>query len=213
LTSSGNEVKKLNKNILKSRRDVVETNKQKILGNKISEDVTTQIIALKAKHEQETARFDETIKQLMERLNQKDDMIEFDDKSFDQSYSNAKDKNKVSDYTNPIDILKLRLNKIIATNKEKKKLMDQYIRNVRVIEDAFEQIKEASGINNIQEIVTTFIKAEEQNYSLFNYVNMLNTETDALEESNKEIKEQILRIKERGDMNEMEKRNLKESLL
>lgn len=139
-------------------------------------------------------------------------MIEFDDKSFDQSYSAAKDKNKVSDYTNPVDILKLRLNKIIATNKEKKKLMDQYIRNVRVIEDAFEQIKESSGINNIHEIVTTFIKAEEQNYSLFNYVNMLNTETDALEESNKEIKDQIYKIKERGDMNEQEKRNLKHSL-
>lgn len=81
-----------------------------------------------------------------------------------------------------------------------------------MIEDAFEQIKEASGINNIQEIVTTFIKAEEQNYSLFNYVNMLNTETDALEESNKEIKDQISKIKERGDMNEQEKRNLKHSL-
>lgn len=65
------------------------------------------------------------------------------------------------------------------------------MRNVRVIEDAFDQIKEATGISNVEEIVTTFIKAEEQNYSLYNYVNMLNTETDHLEESNKEIKEQI----------------------
>ena len=124
LTSSNNEVKKLTKNISKSKKDVIETNKLKIIGNKISDDTTTQIIALRAKHEQETARFDETIKQLMERLNQKDDMIEFDDKSFDQSYSQAKDKNKVSDYANPVEILKLRVNKIIATNKEKKKLMD-----------------------------------------------------------------------------------------
>ena len=76
--------------------------------------------------------------------------------------------------------------------------MDQYIRNVRVIEDAFDQIKEATGISNIEEIVTTFIKAEEQNYSLYNYVNMLNTETDGLEESNKEIREQIEKILERG---------------
>ena len=75
--------------------------------------------------------------------------------------------------------------------------MDQYMRNVKVIEDAFDQIKEATGISNIEEIVTTFIKAEEQNYSLYNYVNMLNTETDVLEESNKEIREQIERIMER----------------
>ena len=90
--------------------------------------------------------------------------------------------------------------------------MDQYIRNVRVIEDAFEQIKEASGISNIEEIVTTFIKAEEQNYSLYNYVNMLNTETDGLEESNREIKDQIQRILERGQMSEKERENLQKSL-
>ena len=76
--------------------------------------------------------------------------------------------------------------------------MEQYLRNVKVIEDAFDQIKQATGISNIDEIVTTFIKAEEQNYSLFNYVNMLNTEFDQLEESNKEIKDQISKIDERG---------------
>ena len=78
--------------------------------------------------------------------------------------------------------------------------MDQYLRNVKVIEDAFDQIKQATGISNIEEIVTTFIKAEEQNYSLQNYVNMLNTEFDQLEESNKDIREQISKIVERGQM-------------
>jgi len=136
-------------------------------------------------------RFETEIQKLQERLKEKDEVIEFDDKSFDQSYTSAKDKTKTADFLNPVAILKLRLNKIISTNKEKKKLMDLYIRNVRVIEDAFDQIKEATGISNIEEIVTTFIKAEEQNYSLYNYVNMLNTETDALEESNKEIRDQI----------------------
>jgi len=94
------------------------------------------------------------------------------------------------------------LNKITETNKEKRKLMEQYLRNVKVIEDAFDQIKQATGISNIDEIVTTFIKAEEQNYSLFNYVNMLNTEFDQLEESNSDIKDQIARIDERGQMNQ-----------
>jgi hypothetical protein len=83
---------------------------------------------------------------------------------------------------------------------------------VRVIEDAFEQIKDASGISNIEEIVTTFIKAEEQNYSLYNYVNMLNTETDTLEESNKDIKDQIGRILKRGELSEKERENLQQQL-
>ena len=62
---------------------------------------------------------------------------------------------------------------------------------MKVIEDAFEQIKEATGITAIDEIVTSFIKAEEQNYSLLNYVNKLTNETDQLEDSNREIREQI----------------------
>lgn len=41
---------------------------------------------------------------------------------------------------------------------------------------------------------------------------MLNTETDVLEESNKDIKEQIERILERGQMSEKEKENLQKSL-
>jgi len=39
--------------------------------------------------------------------------------------------------------------------------MDMYTRNVKIIEDAFEQIKESTGIASVDEIVTTFIKAEE----------------------------------------------------
>jgi hypothetical protein len=34
---------------------------------------------------------------------------------------------------------------------------------VKVLEDAFEQIKESTGITSTEEIVTSFIKAQEQN--------------------------------------------------
>ena len=60
--------------------------------------------------------------------------------------------------------------------------------------------------------MTTFIKAEEQNYSLYNYVNMLNTETDALEESNREIRDQIQRILDREQMSDKQRDELFQSL-
>lgn len=41
---------------------------------------------------------------------------------------------------------------------------------------------------------------------------MLNTEFDQLEESNKEIKEQIFKINERGMLSNIEKENLERSL-
>ena len=69
--------------------------------------------------------------------------------------------------------------------------MDMYTRNVEVIEHACSQIEKATGISSVEEIVTTFIKAEEQNYSLFNCVNMLNSDIDTIETSNGQIREQI----------------------
>ena len=90
--------------------------------------------------------------------------------------------------------------------------MDMYIRNVKIIEDAFEQIKEATGISSTEEIVTTFIKAEEQNYSLYNYVNMLNSEIDMIEEQNKMIEAEINKHEELGKMSEKEKEVMRQNL-
>ena len=78
--------------------------------------------------------------------------------------------NKNQDFANPIAILTIRLNSVVNKNLEKKRLLDQYVRNAKIIQEAFETIMEATGINNIDEIVTAFIKAEEQNVQLFNYV-------------------------------------------
>lgn len=78
------------------------------------------------------------------KLKEKDQIIEFDDKNFDKTYKEVQEGaagSKGIDFSNPIVILKRRLSKIIETNKEKRKLMDQYLRNVKVIEDAFDQIK------------------------------------------------------------------------
>ena len=44
------------------------------------------------------------------------------------------------EFSNPAALLKLRLQKWTNNNKEKKNLMDMYIRNVNIIEDAFNQI-------------------------------------------------------------------------
>ena len=90
--------------------------------------------------------------------------------------------------------------------------MDMYVRNVKIIEDAFDQIKEATGISSTEEIVTTFIKAEEQNYSLYNYVNMLNSEIDMIEEQNNNIESEILKHEELGQMTEKEKEKMRQKL-
>ena len=60
--------------------------------------------------------------------------------------------------------------------------------------------------------MTTFIKAEEQNYSLYNYVNMLNSEIDMIDEQNKNIESEIKKHEELGEMTEKEKENMRKNM-
>jgi hypothetical protein len=46
-------------------------------------------------------------------------------------------------------VLKQRLTKLIVNNKEKVKLIDNYQRNMKVIDEAFTTIKEATGLTDI----------------------------------------------------------------
>jgi hypothetical protein len=59
-------------------------------------------------------------------LKERDDPIEFDDKSFNHQVTDTKGMAgpKTEVFANPIVILKLRVNKIMAINKEKKRLVD-----------------------------------------------------------------------------------------
>lgn len=83
LTSAINEVQRVKKNIKKAKKEAELQNKDYIIGKKFSEEANNQIIALRAKHEEEKERFEIEIQKLQERLKEKDEVIEFDDKNFD----------------------------------------------------------------------------------------------------------------------------------
>lgn len=65
------------------------------------------------------------------------------------------------------------------------------MKHVTVCDNAFKDISHATGISDIESIVTTFIKAEDQKQTLFNYISNLNTEIDLLEDSIQKIKESV----------------------
>jgi hypothetical protein len=65
-------------------------------------------------------------------------------------------------------------------------------------EDALAHIQEALGIEDVNEIVTRFLEAEEQNFSLFNYVNDINTEIERLEHSISDMRNQIEKYRGQG---------------
>ena len=167
-----------------------------------------QILALKKKHEDEKESFEARIKKLQDQLKERDDS-ELDHSKTKEMGGSKKLNLANAEFSNPAQLLKERLKKKTANNKEKKNLMDMYVRNVKVIEDAFDQIKEATGISSIEEIVTTFIKSEEQNNSLFNYVNMFNSDIDMINEQNQTIRHEIEAHEKQGALTEQQKEGMK----
>ena len=49
-------------------------------------------------------------------------------------------------------------------------------------EEAFEKLKEATNIDDIDLLVSKFIEVEDKNFALFNYVNELNNDVEILQE-------------------------------
>merc|ERR1719155_62652 len=82
---------------------------------------------------------------------------------------------------------------------------------VQNFEEAFNKIKAATGISDIEELVSTFCKNEEQNFSLFNYVNEQTNDIEKLEEQIQQLKEEEQKYaQESGDDVHQHKQILKE---
>jgi len=113
-------------------------------------DTNNKILALKAKHEEGKEQFELEIKKLQEQLKEKDTRIEYNEKSLNQNVKDNKGGGSgKEEFANPIEILKIRVKNQTEKNREKKRLLEQYVRNARIISEAFETIMEATGIGSI----------------------------------------------------------------
>lgn len=175
--------------------------KSNVLSKKTSEH-NNWILSLKAKSESGKDQFEHEVKKLQERLQDRYESDPVKEDDIDAKKNKGDQANKKFD--NPIEIMKIRLKNMLLKNQQKNRLLTQYSRNAQVIEEAFRVIKEGSGITNIDEIVTAFIKAEEQNYALWNYVNQLGQECDHYEEKIAMIDKDIKSYEALANMNNSE---------
>ena len=84
-------------------------------------------------------------------------------------------------------ILKALYEKWVGLCKEQKKMVDQYNKTVRYLSDAFLEIKEATGIGSINEMVTGLVKAQEQEKLLLANLNAVMAQADHLENLLKDL--------------------------
>ena len=91
------------------------------------------------------------------------------------------------------------------------------VNKMKAYEEAFAKIEDATGISDVDEVVNKFLEAEDKNFSLFNYVNELNSEIERLELMISETKGEIETCKGAGVSNDTQKkqilRNLDDRLL
>lgn len=65
-------------------------------------------------------------------------------------------------------------------------------------EEIFDKIKEATGIEDTDTLVESFIENEDCNFALYNYVNNMNTEIENLKDDIRRLKDEIELIKKEG---------------
>ena len=65
-------------------------------------------------------------------------------------------------------------------------------------EEIFDKIKEATGIEDTDTLVKSFIENEDRNFALYNYVNNMNTEIENLKDDIRRLKDEIELINKEG---------------
>ena len=78
--------------------------------------------------------------------------------------------------------------------------------------EAFEKIKVATGIEDIDALVENFLNSEDENFTLFSYVNGLNQEIEALEDQIAEVKVETARFRAQSVNTESQRKKILEQL-
>ena len=79
--------------------------------------------------------------------------------------------------------------------------------NTKQFKEAFERIKRVvASDSSLDKIVADFIKVEDQNFALFNYVTEMNNQVEGLQESIGKLRTDIKEAKGRGDERERQQR-------
>mmetsp|Transcript_29376 Transcript_29376/g.46099 ORF Transcript_29376/g.46099 Transcript_29376/m.46099 type:complete len:561 (-) Transcript_29376:97-1779(-) len=110
------------------------------------------------------------------------------------------------------DKLRKKIIKGNATISKDKAAQQAALQKVQSYEEAFAKIQASTGISDIDELVATFIEAEDKNFSLFNYVNELNNEVEKLEEQIAETRKEIEKYRGQGQSTDNQRKKILQDL-
>ena len=85
-------------------------------------------------------------------------------------------------------------------NKRLRNLLNNRKLEASKYEEIFGKIREVTGIQDIDKLVSRFIRTEDENFAQFNYINELDTEIETLQEEIKERKTDMKDMKQTGTL-------------
>lgn len=154
-----------------------------------SEECQTRMVALKERNEKETQSFQQEIKELERQLEQDRKLKEFlIIKTAERSdfVDNVRKHlhSKLHIINSSIYLLIIAAPIVKGSQELLVEKMDNY-------EMAFENIKQLTKCNDINDLVKRFSQIEDENFSLFNYVNEINNQFEAINNEISQIQRQI----------------------
>lgn len=88
------------------------------------------------------------------------------------------DSSRIGTPANDIKLLDVKLQELDHQFSNDKLLLKQTEKKIQNYEENIEQLKAASGLTNLEEILKECVKNEEELFSYFNYIQIINQETD-----------------------------------
>lgn len=199
--------KKLEKELHEKKKEMQAIVEDSKIAYQNRDKAQSEMISLQHHADKERAEFEGEFKELGELIKQQQAVLEqmrlrqLELAQEEQTLATTSQVDNKSDVASPVHNW--------SNNKEKGAQLSQ--EKIHSYEEALQQIQDATGVYDVNEIVTRFLEAEEQNFSLFNYVNDINSEIERLEHSIAEMRSQIEKYRGQGmSTDTMRKKALKE---
>ena len=182
-------IAKLQKKSAANKRTIADITEMAILAFDQRDESQSKITALQERNEKDAATYAAELKELQRTL-------DHDEKLKDFLFHKSNDRSFAADFAAEQD-----------REKDRKEAQAKDMEHTKKYKDAFERIKSvAPSESNLDKIVADFIKVEDQNFALFNYVTEMNNQVEGLQENIVKLRTDIKEAKGRGDERERQQR-------
>ena len=187
--------KKLEKELAEKKKEMARIIEVSNKAYESRDTALNEMAALKSQAEKEQASFEQEWRELGKLIESDRKMKDFVKARDNGGGVGAKRGDMNAEEESKLRKKVIKGNWSIAKDKANQQVS---MEKVQSYSEAFAKIQASTGVTDIDELVTTFINAEDQNFSLFNYVNELNHEIERLEEQITEIKTEIDKYRGQG---------------